>query len=57
MRQLPAQYIVFIGVVDTSLTALLYLVSRAVVILLVGKKEKILLSLTQMERELLNLIS
>lgn len=56
MRQLPAQYIVFIGVMDTFLTALLYLVSRASVILLVEKKEKILFSLTQMERELLNLI-
>lgn len=57
MRQLPAQYIVFIGVMDVFPTALLYLVSSAVVILLIEKKEKILCSLTQMERELLNLIS
>lgn len=40
MRQLPAQYIVFIGVMDTFLTALLYLVSRAAVILLVEKKRE-----------------
>lgn len=57
MRQLLVQYIVFIGVMDSFLAALLYLVSRAVVILLVEKKEKILFLLTQMKRELPNFIS